>query len=48
MTNNQQEEIYNRIKVVLVEQGKTIRWLAEQIHKCENTVCGFSYSNNPN
>ena len=38
MTNNQQVEIYNRIKVVLVEQGKTSRWLAEQIDKCENTV----------
>jgi DNA-binding XRE family transcriptional regulator len=38
MTNNQQGESYNRIKVVLVEQGKTSRWLAEQIDKCENTV----------
>ena len=38
MTNNQQGEICNRIKVVLVEQGKTSRWLAEQIDKCENTV----------
>lgn len=38
MTNNQQVEFYNRIKVVLVEQGKTSRWLAEQIDKCENTV----------
>ena len=38
MTNNQQGEIYNRIKVVLVEQGKTSRWLAEQIGRQENTV----------
>ncbi len=38
MMNNQQGEAYNRIKVVLVEQGKTSRWLAEQIDKCENTV----------
>ena len=38
MTKNQQSESYNRIKVVLVEQGKTSRWLAEQIGKCENTV----------
>lgn len=38
MTNNQQGENYNRIKVVLVEQGKTSRWLAEKIGKCENTV----------
>ena len=38
MTNNRQVDTYNRIKVVLVEQGKTSRWLAEQIGKCENTV----------
>ncbi len=38
MANNQQSETYNRIKVVLVEQGKTSRWLAEQIGKQENTV----------
>lgn len=38
MANNQQSEIYNRIKVVLVEQGKTSRWLAEQIGKQENTI----------
>ena len=38
MTNNRQSESYNRIKIVLVEQGKTNRWLAEQIGKQENTV----------
>ena len=38
MTNNRQDDNYNRIKVVLVEQGKTSRWLAEQIGKCENTI----------
>lgn len=38
MTNNQPNESYNRIKVVLVEQGKTSRWLAEQIGRQENTV----------
>ena len=38
MMNNRQGDSYNRIKVVLVEQGKTSRWLAEQIGKCENTV----------
>ena len=38
MMNNQQVETYNRIKVVLVEQGKTSRWLAEQIGRQENTV----------
>ena len=38
MTNNKQNENYNRLKLVLVEQGKTSRWLAEQIGKQENTV----------
>lgn len=38
MTNNRPNESYNRIKVVLVEQGKTSRWLAEQIGRQENTV----------
>ena len=28
----------NRIKVVLVEKGKTSRWLSERIGKSENTV----------
>lgn len=28
----------NRIKVVLVEQHRTNRWLAEQMGKSENTV----------
>lgn len=36
----------NRIKVVLVEQGKTGKWLAEQLHRtpctiskwCQNTI----------
>lgn len=38
MMNNQQDKTYNRIKVVLVEQGKTSRWLAEQIGRQENTI----------
>ena len=38
MANNQQDKTYNRIKVVLVEQGKTSRWLAEQIGRQENTI----------
>lgn len=38
MTNNKPQETYNRIKVVLVEQGKTSRWLAEQIGRQENTI----------
>lgn len=31
-------ERINRIKVVLVEQNKTGKWLAEQLHKNEATV----------
>ena len=38
MMNNQHGENCNRLKVVLVEQGRTSRWLAEQIGKQENTV----------
>ena len=28
----------NRLKVVLVEQGRTSKWLAEQLNKNETTV----------
>lgn len=38
MSNNQQGEMLNRLKAVLAEQGKTSRWLAEQLGKSENTV----------
>lgn len=31
-------EIFNRIKVVLVEKGKTGKWLAEEIGKTPCTV----------
>lgn len=31
-------EKINRIKVVLVEQGKTGKWLAEQLEKNEATI----------
>ena len=37
MSNNQQI-VMNRIKVTLVEKQKTIRWLAEQMGKSENTI----------
>ena len=30
--------IINRIKVVLVEQQRTSKWLAEQLGKSENTI----------
>jgi len=38
MSNNQQGEMLNRLKAVLADQGKTSRWLAEQLGKSENTV----------
>ena len=31
-------EALNRLKVVLVEKGKTNRWLAEQLGKTEHTI----------
>jgi transcriptional regulator with XRE-family HTH domain len=37
MSNNQQI-VMNRIKVTLVEEQKTSRWLAEQMGKSENTI----------
>ena len=37
MSNNQQI-VMNRIKVTLVEEQKTNRWLAEQLGKSENTI----------
>ena len=38
MSNNKQGEMLNRLKAALAEQGKTNRWLAEQLGKSENTV----------
>ncbi|MBQ9637650.1 MAG: helix-turn-helix transcriptional regulator [Prevotella sp.] len=38
MSNNQQNVMLNRLKVALAEQGKTNRWLSEQLGKSENTV----------
>ena len=38
MSNNQQNMILNRLKAALAEQGKTNRWLSEQLGKSENTV----------
>ncbi len=32
------KKIYNRIKIVLVEQNKTSLWLAEQLEKDKSTV----------
>lgn len=38
MLNNQQIVMLNRLKAALAEQGKTNRWLSEQLGKSENTV----------
>lgn len=38
MLNIRQNTNLNRLKVILVEKGKTSRWLAEQLGKNENTV----------
>ena len=37
MTDSLKTDI-NRIKVVLVEQKRTAKWLAEQLHKDQTTV----------
>ena len=37
MSNNQQNVMLNRLKAALAEQGKTNRWLSEQLGKSENT-----------
>lgn len=37
MSKNQQN-LMNRIKVVLVEKQRTNRWLAAQMRKSENTI----------
>lgn len=29
---------YNRLKIVLIEKGKTSKWLAEQLEKDKSTV----------
>lgn len=38
MSNNQQNVMLNWLKAALAEQGKTNRWLSEQLGKSENTV----------
>ena len=38
MTSIKQNVNFNRLKVVLVEQEKTSRWLAGQLGKNENTI----------
>ncbi len=38
MLNDMESQKINRIKVALVENGKTWKWLAEQVGKNEATV----------
>lgn len=38
MSNNQQNVMLNRLKAALAEQGRTNRWLSEQLGKSENTI----------
>ena len=38
MSNNQQNVMLTRLKAALAEQGRTNRWLSEQLGKSENTV----------
>ena len=38
MSNNQRNVMLNRLKAALAEQGKTNRWLSEQLGKSENTI----------
>ncbi len=38
MLINMNKKAINRLKVVLVEQGKTNKWLAEKLDKNETTV----------
>ena len=38
ISNNQQNVMLNRLKAALAEQGRTNRWLSEQLSKSENTV----------
>ena len=38
MANNEKMEALNRLKVVLVEKGKTSRWQAGQLGKTKHTI----------
>ena len=38
MSNNQQNMMLNRLKAALAEQGKTNRWLSEQLGITPSTV----------
>jgi Helix-turn-helix. len=38
MVNTEQNHSLNRLKIVLVEQGKSGRWLAGRLNKSEHTI----------
>ena len=44
MANNGKVGALNRINVVLVEQEKTNRWLAEQLDKTEHTISRWCHN----
>lgn len=44
MANNEKMEALNRLKVVLAEQEKTNRWLAEQLGKTEHTISRWCHN----
>lgn len=45
MANNEKIGALNRIKVVLEEQEKTNRWLAEKLGKTEHTISRWWHNN---
>ena len=44
MANIGKHEALNRLKVVLAEQEKTNRWLAEQLGKTEHTISRWCHN----
>lgn len=46
MVKNIQETTENRLKVVLAEEKRTCKWLAEQLGKSENTVSRWCSNKN--
>lgn len=44
MANNEKTGPLNRIRVVLAEQEKTNRWLAEQLGKTEHTISRWCHN----
>lgn len=44
MANNERAGAFNRIRVVLAEQEKTNKWLAESLGKSEHTVSRWCHN----